>query len=66
MARLSASQRKRSATVAPSQGHPSGRFPMPDKAHARLALAMVNRAHGLSALQKAAIIARAKRILGQR
>lgn len=65
MAKLTAAQRKKSATVAPSSGYPSGRFPMPDKAHARLALQMVDRAHGLSALQKAAIRARANRMLGK-
>lgn len=61
--RLTASARRKSATIAPSQGHPSGRFPMPDKAHARLALQMLNRAKGLSPQQKAEIRQRALRML---
>jgi len=39
---------------------------MPDKEHARLALAMVGRAKGLSAAQKAEIRAKAHGILGEK
>ncbi|MDI3298377.1 MAG: hypothetical protein QJR08_04315 [Bacillota bacterium] len=57
--KLTAEARKRSETL------PGGRFPMPDKQHARLALAMVNRAKGLTPAQKAKVRARARRILGK-
>jgi len=60
---LAASARKKSATIV--QGG-KARFPMPDKQHARLALAMVGRAKGLSASQKAEIKARARGILGEK
>jgi hypothetical protein len=59
MAVLNARQRRRSATIAPTPGYPSGRFPMPDTRHARLALQMLPRAKGLSSGQEAAIRARA-------
>ena len=59
MAVLNAKQRRRSATIKPSAGYPSGRFPMPDIRHARLALQMLPRAKGLSSGQEAAIRARA-------
>jgi len=59
MAVLNARQRRRSATIAPSAGYPSGRFPMPDLRHARLALQMLPKAKGLSSGQEAAIRARA-------
>ena len=52
--------RKRYATL------PGGRFPMPDKAHARKALQMLPRAKGLSAADAAKIRARAHRILGDK
>lgn len=64
-AKLSPGARKRSATVAPSKGHPTGRFPMPDKKHARLALQMLGRAKGLSADQKTKIRNRANKMLGK-
>jgi hypothetical protein len=60
MAVLNARQRRRSATIPPSRGHPSGRFPMPDLAHARLALQMLPRAKGLSSGEEAQIRARAR------
>jgi hypothetical protein len=63
--KLSPGARKKSATVKPSKDHPTGRFPMPDKKHARLALQMLGRAKGLSAGQKKAIRARANKILGK-
>lgn len=62
MAKLDAAQRKSSATVY-TNGTP--RFPMPDLAHARLALAMLPRAKGLTNAQRAAITARANRMLGR-
>jgi hypothetical protein len=61
MAILKAAGRKRSATVK-TKGR--ARFPIPDKAHARVALARVNQAKGLSAGQKRAIVSRAYRKLG--
>jgi hypothetical protein len=62
---LGAAARKRSATVKPSKDHPTGRFPMPDKKHARLALQMLDRAKGLSSSAKAKIRARAHKMLGK-
>jgi hypothetical protein len=59
MAVLNAKQRKKSETV------PGGRFPMPDKNHARNALARLNQAHGLSEGQKEEVKSRAHRILGE-
>jgi hypothetical protein len=56
---LNARQRRRSATIKPSAGYPSGRFPMPDLRHARLALQMLPKAKGLSSGEEAAIRARA-------
>ena len=61
---LDAAQRRASATVKPSQGHPSGRFPMPDQKHARLALQMLPQAKNLGSGQAAQIRARATRMLG--
>jgi hypothetical protein len=63
--KLGASARKKSATVKPSKDHPTGRFPINDKKHARLALQMLPKAKGLSADQKAAIRARANKMLGK-
>lgn len=48
-----------------SETLPGGRFPMPDKNHARLALAMVDRAADLSPEDKAKIKARAHAMLGE-
>jgi hypothetical protein len=59
MAILDAKERKASETL------PGGRFPMPDKNHARNALARLNQAKGLSSEQKAKVHARAERILGK-
>ena len=53
----------KSATVAPSKGYPTGRFPMPDANHARLALAMLPRAKGMSSDDKAAVRSRAQSML---
>jgi len=61
---LKSSARRKSATIKPDAGHPAGRFPMPDKAHARNALARLNQAKGLSSGEKKEIKARAKRIIG--
>jgi len=62
MAVLNANQRKRSATIVVN-GEP--KFPMPDKAHARAALARLNQAKPpLSPAQRAKVKARAYRILG--
>lgn len=61
---LDAAQRRASATVKPSGGYPSGRFPMPDAKHARLALQMLPRAKNLSGDQAAQVRARATRMLG--
>ena len=66
MAVLSAGARRSSATVAPSKGYPSGRFPIPDVRHARLALQMLPRAKGLSSNEKAAIRSRANSMLSGR
>lgn len=61
---LNANQRRASATVKPSAGYPSGRFPMNDTKHARLALQMLPRAKNLSGGDAAKIRARANRMLG--
>jgi hypothetical protein len=62
---LTAGARRASATIPPKEGYPSGRFPMPDKKHARLALQMLPKAHGLSSGQESAIRGRANRMLGK-
>lgn len=59
MAVLDAKERRKSETL------PGGRYPMPDKNHARNALARLNQG-GLSSEQKAKVRARANRILGKR
>ena len=62
MAVLNAKQRKRSATIVVDG---DAKFPMPDKAHARAALARLDQARPpLTAAQKAKVKARAYRILG--
>lgn len=62
MAVLNAKQRKRSATIVVGG---KAKFPMPDKAHARNALARLNQAKpALTPAQKAKVRARARRILG--
>jgi hypothetical protein len=54
---VSAKVRKRTQTL------PGGRYPMPDKKHARLALQMINRGN-LSPEEKAKVRARAHKMLG--
>lgn len=56
MAVLNEKQRKASATIG------KDRYPIPDKAHARVALARINQG-GLSAAQKAKVRAKAHRML---
>ena len=56
--------RTSSATVGPSKAYPTGRFPMPDVKHARLALQMLPRAKNMSPDNKAAVRARAQKMLG--
>lgn len=56
---ISSMLRKKTETL------PGGRFPMPDKKHARLALQMESRAKGLTAADKAKIEARAHKMLGK-
>jgi len=64
MAVLNAKQRKRSATIVVNG---QAKFPMPDKAHARNALARLNQAKPpLTPAQKAKVRARANRILGKK
>jgi hypothetical protein len=64
MAVLNAKQRKRSATIVVGG---KAKFPMPDKAHARNALARLNQAKPqLTASQKAKVRARANRMLGKK
>jgi hypothetical protein len=60
---LTPAQHQRSATIPASKGYPRGRFPMPDREHAHLALQFLPRAKGLSSGQEAAIRARANRML---
>lgn len=59
MAVLNQRQREASATIG------KDRYPMPDKNHARLALAFINKG-GLSMAQKAKVRARAHRVLGEK
>ncbi len=64
MAVLKAKARKKSATIVVNG---QGKFPMPDKAHARNALARLNQAvPALTPAQKAKVRARAARILGHK
>lgn len=63
MARLSAKQKQADATV---QSGGKGKFPIPDKAHARAALSRINQAKPpLSPAQKATVRAKANRVLGK-
>lgn len=67
---LTASERKRSATITVHKpgkrgGAAKERFPMPDKEHARNALARLNQAKNLTPTEKAAIQRRANRMLGK-
>jgi hypothetical protein len=63
MATLTPQQHQRSATIPASKGYPRGRFPMPDKRHADLALEFLPKAKGMSGGQEAAVKARALRML---
>jgi hypothetical protein len=65
---IKTSVRKKSATIVQKnrEGGQKYRFPMPDKAHARNALARLSQAEGLTSEQKAKIKARAERILGDK
>lgn len=55
---IKASVRKKTETL------PGGRFPMPDKSHARAALQDIPKAKGLTSEDKAKIRSRAERMLG--
>lgn len=64
MGTLNAKQRKKSATVVVN-GQP--KFPIPDKAHARAALARIDQAKPpLTPSQKAKVRAKADRVLGKK
>ena len=65
---IKTSTRKKSATIVQKnrQGGQKYRFPMPDKAHARAALADLPKAQGLSSKQKTTIRSRAERMLGSK
>lgn len=64
MSTLSAKTRKKTATVVVN-GKP--KFPIPDKAHAKLALAMVNQAKPpLTPAQKQKVVAKAHKVLGDK
>ena len=65
---IKTSVRKRTATIVQKnrEGGQKYRFPMPDKAHARNALARLPQAKGLTSAQKAKIRARAERMLGNK
>ena len=65
MAVLKAKARKRSATITQkTNGGTRYRFPMPDKAHARNALARLPRAKNLTPAERKKIRNRAQKILG--
>jgi len=67
MAVLQAKARKRSATVTQkTNGGTRYRFPMPDKAHARNALARLPQAKNLTAAERKKIRNRANKILGKK
>jgi hypothetical protein len=60
---LNARQRKRSATVVVGG---ESKYPIPDKAHAKAALARLNQAKPpLTPAQKAKVKAKARRVLGK-
>ena len=66
MAELKAKARKRSATIVQkTNGGKRYRFPMPDKAHARSALARLGQAKNLTAADRKKIRTRANKILGK-
>lgn len=66
MAVLTPQQHQKSATIGASKGYPRGRFPMPDLEHARLALQMLPRAKNMGEDEKAAVRARAQKMLAGR
>lgn len=59
MAVLNQKQREASATIG------KDRYPIPDKAHAKVALARINQG-GLSSSQKATVRAKAYKVLGEK
>lgn len=61
MAKLRGKARKRSATV---KVKGKLKFPIPDKKHARNALARLSQSKGLSASQKRKVVRKAYRVLG--
>ena len=64
--RLQVKARKRSATIVQkTTGGKRYRFPMPDKAHARNALARLGQAKNLTAAERKKIRTRANKILGR-
>jgi hypothetical protein len=65
---LTAKQRAKSAVVHVKGAPPSGqKFPIPDRAHAKAALGRINQAKPpLTPAQKAAVRARATRVLGKK
>ena len=66
MAVLKAKARKRSATITQkTNGGTRYRFPMPDKAHARNALARLPNAKNLTLAERKKIRDRAQKILGK-
>lgn len=65
MAKLSAAAHKRAATIPASKAYPQGRFPIPDKNHAKAALFDLPKAKNLSPAQRAAIKRTAERKLGK-
>ena len=67
MAVLKAKARQRSATITQkTNGGTRYRFPMPDKAHARNALARLPQAKNLTAADRKKIRSRAFKILGKK
>jgi len=65
MALITREKRKATASIREKQdGTKRYRFPMPDAAHARNALARLNQAKGLSSDEREKIVQRAFRILG--
>ena len=67
MAVLKAKARQRSATVTQkTNGGTRYRFPMPDKPHARSALARLPQAKNLTAAERQKIRNRANKILGKK
>jgi len=66
---ISTAERKKTATITehtkgPRGGQTRGRFPIPDAAHARNAMARLNQAKGLTPEDKKAIARKAQRFIG--